>query len=284
MSSKVQKILIIRLSWALTALFWLAFLFFMTRPFYPFFKTIYSISRFSKNYYSIEMSNDIPIYHETNTIPKTWIPLQLISKKLIGAIISSEDGKFYFHNGYDIEQLQKVIIEKFIFKKKKVRGASTITQQLVKNLYLTNAKSITRKAQELYLSTYIEEKSDKNKILESYLNLIEYGKGIYGIENAAHYYFNKNAHNLNAKESAFLAMLLPNPKKYARSFYQKELTPFASTTIDSILLKMRLAGYISEVEYQNSLNSPLSFESQSQTLIDRQQLIESLNQKDEIED
>lgn len=283
MSLKLQKLPLTRFNWLPSALLWILLLYIVIKPIFPFFKTIYSISHFNQNYYSVEVIKDSPIYIETKVRPAKWIPLKIVSKRVIGAIVSSEDGKFYYHTGYDIEQLQKVIIDKFILKKKHVRGASTITQQLIKNLYLTNAKSISRKAEELYLSTYIEEKSDKNKILESYLNLIEYGKGIYGIENASHYYFKKSAKNLNAKESAFLAMLLPNPKKYARSFYQKKLTSYANSITNSILLKMRLSGYIGEEEYQTSLLTPLSFESLSQTTEDRENLSDPVIETNEDE-
>jgi monofunctional biosynthetic peptidoglycan transglycosylase len=114
---------------------------------------------------------------------------------------------------------------------------------------------------ELYFATLIEEKASKDKILETYLNVIEYGKGIYGIENASQFYFKKSARNLNAKEGAFLAMLLPSPIKYSKSFKQKALTPFANSIVNSVLLKMKQAGYIGEEEYAQNLNAKLSFES-----------------------
>jgi monofunctional biosynthetic peptidoglycan transglycosylase len=95
------------------------------------------------------------------------------------------------------------------------------------------------------------------------LNVIEFGKGIYGIQNASHYYFKKSAKDLTAKEGAFLAMLLPNPKKYAKSFHQKMLTPFAKSIIESILSKMEMAGFIGAEEREINLSRPLVFETKS---------------------
>ncbi|MDO9183184.1 MAG: transglycosylase domain-containing protein [Bacteriovorax sp.] len=193
------------------------------------------------------------------SIPPGWLVLSKISKRLQQAIIVSEDGLFYLHAGYDLEQLRGALKDSFVLKKK-MRGASTITQQLAKNLFLSRDKTFGRKGQELILSIMIEKYADKQKILESYLNIIEYGKNLYGIDQAAHFYFNKNALNLTARESAFIAMLLPSPVKYAKSFQKKSLTAFAKRIIDSILLKMRQAGYISESEYQEQLVSRFSWE------------------------
>jgi monofunctional biosynthetic peptidoglycan transglycosylase len=106
----------------------------------------------------------------------------------------------------------------------------------------------------------LEKHTSKQKILETYLNIIEYGKGLYGIEQASRYYFKKSAASLTARESAFLAMLLPSPIKYAKSFKNKSLTPFARRIVDSVLLKMRNAGNISEEEYNTQLESRFSWE------------------------
>lgn len=226
---------------------------------FGFFYSIYSATKAKDSYYTIEVKGDNAYYDRVTDRPASWVPLEKISKRLQQAIISSEDGKFYEHPGYDLEQLQKAINESFVLKKK-MRGASTITQQLVKNLYLSHDKTFGRKAHELILAITIERFTDKKKILEMYLNIIEYGKGLYGINAASKYYFNKNATNLNARESAFLAMLLPSPKKYSKSFKSRTLTPFANRIISSILLKMRQAGYIGEIEYNTQLSGSFSWE------------------------
>jgi len=226
-------------------------------------KTVKMINQLGSEYVQISILNDQVNYQQTKDKTPKWKNINEISKRVTAAIVVSEDGKFYAHRGFDIEQILKVVDMKVRYKKKKVRGASTITQQLVKNLYLSKEKSLSRKMKELYYSTLIEEKLSKQKILEAYLNIIEYGKNIYGIENASQYYFKKSAKSLTAKEAAFIAMLLPSPVRYAKSFKIGALTPYARSTINNILLKMRQAGYISESEYQNSLNERLSFEKQT---------------------
>ena len=244
-----------RISMALQLVFWLIVFMVFYKIMGPSLKIVQAINHFEQRYYSIDYNSkeNVVSYKETKELPKNWIPLKQISKRAISAIVVSEDGKFFNHPGYDIEQIQKVMTDKFYYHKKKVRGASTITQQLIKNVYLTKEKSLGRKVKEFYFATLIEEKASKEKILETYLNVIEYGKGIYGIENASQYYFKKSARYLNAKEAAFLAMLLPSPVKYSKSFKQRSLTPFASSIINSVLLKMKQAGHIGEEEYLNSM-------------------------------
>lgn len=239
--------------------FWLVAFVIFIKAFLPLFSSFYSITKIQENYYAINVFDDRAEYVLVKSAPHGWVPLSKISKRVQQAIISSEDGKFYLHPGYDLEQLRDAINDFFVLKKK-MRGASTITQQLAKNLYLSKDKTFGRKARELVMALMIEKYTDKQKILETYLNIIEYGKGLYGIGNASRFYFNKVPANLNARESAFLAMLLPSPVKYSRSFKNKSLTPFAKRIIDSILLKMRQAGYISEDEYNSQLDGRFSWE------------------------
>lgn len=191
--------------------------------------------------------------------PKNWVDIKTIPKKIYGAFIVSEDWEFFHHQGFDLPQMQGALLEDLktgTFK----RGGSTITQQVVKNLFLTSEKSLMRKYKELILSTELEETYDKYKILELYLNIAEMGQGIFGIENASQFYFKKHARELRPKEAAFIAMLLPSPKRYAVSFRKKELTKYASRIIDSILIKMQKGGFISEEMLNNELNTPLGFE------------------------
>lgn len=226
----------------------------------PFISSMYSISKIPRTYFEVRIKNNRAVYKQVATMPGDWVPLNKISKRLRAAIISSEDGKFYQHPGYDIEELQEAINDGVVKQKKKVRGASTITQQLIKNLYFDSNRSLWRKTKEMALTLWIEDKVEKDKILETYLNVIEYGDNLYGIKDAAKYYFKKDPAHLSARESAFIAMLLPSPKRYAQSFRKKELTKFASKIINSILLKMRQGGYISSVEYNTSLESRFSWE------------------------
>ena len=231
---------------------------------YPTVKIISSISKIKESYFEIEVdSNKRAVYSQTKVKPQDWVYLNDISKRLRNAIITSEDGKFFHHPGYDIEELQDAINDSVIKKKKKVRGASTITQQLIKNLYFQNDRSLWRKAKEMVMTLLIEDKVSKEKILETYLNIIEYGEKIYGIKAASKYYFNKLPKDLNARESAFLAMLLPSPKRYSQSFRRKQLTAYAQKTVQSILFKMLQGGYIGPSEYESSISQAMSWEKKS---------------------
>ena len=256
---------------------WLILALYVLYIFKPFIGHMYSISKIPTTYFDIKVKNSKANYKQVSTMPGYWVPLSKISKRLKGAIISSEDGKFYAHPGYDIEELQDAINDGVVKRKKKVRGASTITQQLIKNLYFQTDRSLWRKTKEMALTLCIEDKVDKDRILETYLNIIEYGDNLYGIKDAAKHYFKKEAANLNARESAFLAMLLPSPKRYAQSFRKKELTPFATKIINSILLKMQQGGYIGLQEYYKSLESRFSWEKyvEAQSIAEEASEIES---------
>ncbi|MEK6578845.1 MAG: biosynthetic peptidoglycan transglycosylase [Bdellovibrionota bacterium] len=196
--------------------------------------------------------------------PESWVDLADVSKVAVGAIIVSEDWAFYSHKGYDPNQIKEALLED-LERKKFAFGASTITQQVVKNVFLYKEKSLWRKLREVYLAVKIEERVGKTKILETYLNIVELGEGIYGIKNASRLYFNKEPRDLSAKEGAFLAMLLPSPKKYSQSFRSRELSHYAKTTIDRILAKMIRANYLTEDEKESEARRPLSFESPSDT-------------------
>ena len=191
--------------------------------------------------------------------PDFWIPLSKVSREAQYAIIISEDWAFFEHDGIDMNQLQ-IVIEESIENKELTRGASTITQQVVKNAFLSNERSIFRKLKEFLLAKKLDSEFSKEKILEIYLNLIELGDGIYGIKKGSEFYFKKPPAQLNAKEGAFLAMLLPSPIRYSQSFRNKELTEFASERIADILMKLKQAKIISEEERVGYSYDKLSFE------------------------
>jgi monofunctional biosynthetic peptidoglycan transglycosylase len=198
-------------------------------------------------------------YELVSEKPKSWVEINKISKVAKGAIYISEDWAFFEHNGLDLNQL-RIVLEESWKEKRLVRGASTITQQVVKNSLLSNERSLFRKAQEMLLALAIEKKMSKERILEYYLNLIELGKNTYGIKNASYKYFYKHPRNLTAKEGAFLAMLLPSPVKYAQSYRDKKLTDFGMEQVANILVKMRQAHIISEEERLRETSITLSFE------------------------
>jgi monofunctional biosynthetic peptidoglycan transglycosylase len=141
------------------------------------------------------------------------IPLRQISSYLKSSVIASEDASFYSHNGFDYDEIQEAI-EENIEKGEYSRGASTISQQLAKNLYLTPEKSIVRKVREMAITKRLEEGLSKDRILELYLNVAEWGRGIYGCEAASHRYFSKGCSDLSPREAALLAAALPSPRKF----------------------------------------------------------------------
>lgn len=201
-------------------------------------------------------------YEIKPTVPEYWVKLGDISKFLKGAIIVSEDWAFYEHHGVDLTQLEKALNE----NDKKLRGASTISQQMVKNVLLYPDRSLWRKFQELLLTFRVEKVLTKDRILEIYLNSIEYGPDVYGIKQAAKYYFKKTPRQLSPREAAFIAMLLPNPKSYSASFRRKKLSPFASKQVSEILKKMRMAGYISQQTFEEERMKRFSWEPIPETL------------------
>ena len=142
-----------------------------------------------------------------------WIPLRSIPQDAIDAVIVSEDGTFWSHSGFDWFEFRESI-ERNFEEGRAVRGASTITQQLVKNLYLSSSKNPLRKFKEWILTWYMERQLGKSRILEIYFNVIEWGDGVYGIEAASRYYFDKSASNLNREECARLAAIIPSPRKH----------------------------------------------------------------------
>jgi len=160
------------------------------------------------------MRRQLSVLQEKNpnaTLQYKWVPYSRISNNLKRAIIASEDSNFSEHEGIDWEALQKAY-EKNAKKGKVVSGGSTITQQLAKNLFLSGDRSYLRKAQELVITYMLEYWMDKERIFEIYLNVVEWGSGVFGAEAAARHYFGVPAANLGASQSARLAVMLPNPR------------------------------------------------------------------------
>ena len=142
-----------------------------------------------------------------------WVTYERISPHLKRAIVAAEDSKFLGHEGFDIEGIQSAV-EKNLKKGKLVAGGSTISQQLAKNLFLSGDRSFIRKGQEAIITLMIESTWSKHRILEVYLNVIEWGNGIYGAEAAARRYYKISAAGLNASQAAQMAAMVPNPRWY----------------------------------------------------------------------
>lgn len=148
-----------------------------------------------------------------------WVRFSQISPNVIKAVLIAEDDKFWNHEGFDVGGMEQAIERSL--KKGTVAGGSTISQQLSKNLYLSPSKNPVRKIKEAILTWRIENTLSKRRILEIYLNVAEWGDGIFGIEAAARHYYGKSAANLSGREAARLAAVLPNPIKYNPTGSQK---------------------------------------------------------------
>lgn len=166
-------------------------------------------------------------------LKKTYVPLTEISQNAKLAVIASEDQLFPDHNGFDWKSIQKAM-EYNQRKPGRVRGASTISQQTAKNVFLWQGRSWIRKGLETYFTIIIEKLWGKRRILEVYLNVAETGKGIFGIEQAAQTYFKKSANELSAQEAAAIAAALPNPVKY----HVKPISPFVAARSKKIMQQM----------------------------------------------
>ncbi len=169
---------------------------------------------------------------KTPAINKHWVSLDNISPFLVLAVITSEDNNFESHYGIDIKAIEKA--QKLNARGKKIRGASTISQQTAKNAFLWQSRTYVRKGLELYFTGLIELFWGKKRIMEVYLNIIEMGDGIYGAEAASQKYFHKSAKNLTRAEAAAIAAVLPNPRRW----HPDKPTPYISKKIGWILRNM----------------------------------------------
>ena len=167
---------------------------------------------------------------------QTWVPYVKISNNLKRAIIASEDANFTEHEGVDWEALQRAY-EKNNRKGKVVAGGSTITQQLAKNLFLSGERSYWRKGQEFIITYMLEFWMEKERIFEIYLNVVEWGNGVYGAEAAAQHYYGIPASALNMGQAAHLAVMLPSPEKYDKV----KDTPYLERRTSLILHRMGAA-------------------------------------------
>lgn len=141
-----------------------------------------------------------------------WVPIEKIAQPLAQAVAASEDNRFMEHSGFDFEQIEKAMDEAEAGRR--VRGASTITQQTAKNVFLWPGKTYVRKGMEVYFTVLIELLWSKERIMEVYLNSIEMGDGIYGAEAVAKAHFGKHAYQLTRSEAALIAATLPNPRRF----------------------------------------------------------------------
>ncbi|MBC8006937.1 MAG: monofunctional biosynthetic peptidoglycan transglycosylase [Prolixibacteraceae bacterium] len=182
------------------------------------------------------MANRLEVLQQKNPdaeLRHQWVPYQRISIHLKRALIAAEDAKFLDHDGFDWEAIQKAY-EKNLKKGKVVAGGSTISQQLAKNLFLSGRRTPWRKAEEALITLMIENVMSKRRIFEIYLNIIEWGNGVFGAQAAARYYFGTSAANLGPEQAARLAAMVPKPR-----FYDKVRdTPLLDRRTSIILYRM----------------------------------------------
>ena len=221
-----------------------------------FFIGIYAYAKVS-NKLAINSANGYYLYDKNKELftgnNTNWVKLKDISPNLINATISIEDKNFYKHKGFDYLRIGKAMITN-IKRRKNVQGASTITQQYAKNLFLNFDKKWSRKIEEAWLTIRLETHYSKDEILEGYLNTINYG-GIYGIENASKYYFNKKAKDLTLAEASILAGIPKSPSNYAPIKHPKK----AKERQKLILNSMEKEGYISKKDKNKAINTELVY-------------------------
>ena len=180
---------------------------------------------------------------------KNWAPFDSTSRHFINAVISAEDSRFFEHNGIDPKEIWESIKVNFS-EKSFVRGASTITQQVIKLGVLSSEKTLIRKSRELIGAIIMESVMTKNEILAWYCNLADFGSGIYGIKAASRYYFATTPETLTLVESIHLALVLPAPNTWSKSLKQKLLTDFGRKRFKIVLGELRNSSHITEHEYE----------------------------------
>ena len=187
-----------------------------------------------------------------------FLNLEEIPEHLQMALISYEDSGYWHHNGVDIPAIVSALRQN-LSRGKVVVGGSTITMQTVKNLFLGHEKTLARKFQEIVLAWHLERVLGKDKILEAYVNTIEFAPDVYGIHSAARHFFNKRVTELSLVESVYLASILPNPKDRYRFFCQGRVSKGYWDVIENGLVRMSSLGMIGEAERIKAQQSQLRF-------------------------
>ena len=231
-------------------------------------------------WYVVKLSEDLPsmveLANPRNSLPsimydrngeviarlfienRTPLELHEMSPNIIRAVLAAEDSAFYQHGGIRIGSILRALWTDVV-EGGKVQGASTITQQLARNLFLTHEKSITRKAQEIIIAMRLEKLFPKDKILELYLNTINFGRGAWGVETAARTYFDKSARDLDVAQSAILAGLIANPGRYNP---QSSISN-AKARQNYVLGRMETLGWITPEQRQAAYDEELQFRSRA---------------------
>ncbi len=183
-----------------------------------------------------------------------WVSYKSISPNLRNAVLVAEDSAFFQHDGFDLEQIKEAAKRNWR-EKRFARGASTITQQLAKNLYLSTSRNPLRKVREFFIAQEMEQRLSKQRIFEIYLNVIEWGDGIYGINAASQNYFGKSPAELLPEEGAILAAMIPNPRRYTP---ERQMRYLERRKAD-LLSRLTQYQYLKKEEYEAARVRPIVF-------------------------
>ena len=186
-----------------------------------------------------------------------FVPLAQIPPVLVSTVVLSEDAGFWGHRGFDFQEIKESLLD--AAEEKRFRGASTITQQLAKNLYFAREKTFARKIREAIATLMLEASLPKSRILEIYLNIIEWGPDIYGIGQAAQHYFGRDVREITPKQAAFLVSIIPNPIKYYVYYRQGALSEIWENRVHELLIKMKEHGLLNEEEFVQAEETPIVF-------------------------
>jgi len=187
-----------------------------------------------------------------------WTPLDAISPFMQIAVLTTEDGAFYSHRGYSPAAIRASIVAN-LKAGRFVRGASTLTMQLAKNLFLSRDKTLSRKIEELVLTDYLEQIFTKEELMELYLNVVELGPSIYGVTTAADYYFGRTPGELTLPEAFFLATLLPSPIRYSRMHERDTVPDGWMRNIDSLITIAHKRGNVTDADLEDATHEPIVF-------------------------
>lgn len=209
--------------------------------------------------YTAYTADEAPLRLVTGPGTDRWANLSSISPYVIGAVLTTEDSKFWHHSGATIPEIKRAIVLN-LKNDSLSHGASTITMQLAKNLFLTRDRTLARKLQELFFVWYLETHFSKEEILELYLNVVEFGPSIYGIGDAAAYYFGRDPSELNAMESVFLVKLLPNPvARHGATYLQDKVSKRQKGIFQRVLRTMKDRGHLTGAELGEALTQNIYF-------------------------
>ncbi len=187
-----------------------------------------------------------------------WAPLDTISPMMQVAVLTTEDGAFFHHHGFNTWAIRSSLVAN-IKSGRFIRGASTITMQLAKNLFLSREKTFSRKLEELILTDYLEHAFGKEEMMELYLNIIEFGPDIYGVRAAAQHYFGRRPAELNLAESLFLSSLLPRPREYHKMYEKGEVPASWMNNIHALMEVARKNARISDQELEEAKTETIAF-------------------------